>query len=457
MNIVILGAGAVGGTIAEVLHGHANKITIIDDNIDRLEFLKRRLDGCATVHGHAASPAILKQANTDDADMVIAVTGQDEVNIVATQIAKEVHHTPKVIIRLRSEEYSQQQEYQSVHLKNVLVINPEREVADQIEQLIQYPNALEVAQFANGQVLVVGFRTVEGYAPTGLSLAEVSEWQPTPRTRFLAIFRNFERLDLTTDAVRSGDDVYLITPKSEISTLMGICQDTTVTNRKICIAGAGHIGVNLAQRLQDHHTVRVLEQDRDQSLTASDELHDGIIYRGDATDATLHRDCEMSDTDMFIAVTNNDEINLMSCLTAKQEGAARAITLVSQDSYLRLIRQTSIDVAISPQRATASSVLSQLHEHNIQAAHRLRVGTAEVFETVLRGTSEENKVCGDKVGKLNLPPGACLGALIRDGSVLQLTDDATLNTNDHLIFFVYDDSEVPKILKNLEPSAFKFF
>ena len=458
MNVVILGGGAVGGTIADVLHSHASKLMIVDENPEYLKAFDRKFDGCTTIQGHAALPSTLEKAHTSDADMVIAVTGVDEVNIIAAEIAREVHQTPKIIIRLRSDEYKDCIEFQQSYLKGISIINPEREVGTQIEQLSEYPNTLEIASFTDSEITIVGFKTRLGYPPTGISITDIASWRPTPNTRFLAAFRDFRCLsEAQSDSILENDEVYIMVADNEVADLMNICQGRVKHSKKICIAGAGHIGVELAKKLQKKNTVRLIEQSRTQAQMVTPQLDNGVVYQGDATDATLLKECELEDTDMFIAVTNSDEINVMSCLAAKQEGAERAVTLVSHDSYLGLIRQTAIDVAFSPQRSTASSVLAQLHSRNVQAARRLRIGTSEIFETVLRGTPKENKISGSLVVDLKLPPNTRFGALLRNKTMVEVTEKTTFQENDHLIFFVVDGADVRKILKLLEPGVFSFF
>jgi len=457
MYVVILGGGAVGGSIADVLHRHASKMTVVDENAETLKSFERKYDGCTTIQGNAARPSVLEKANTNDADMVIAVTGVDEVNIIAAEIAREVYSTTNIIARLRSDEYEACTKFKTAYLKNVLIINPERVIGEQIEQLAKYPHTLEIASFQDAKITIVGFKTRLGYAPTGISLASISGWRPTPNTRFLAAFRTDRWLsEENNDVVLEDDEVYLLVADQELERVMTKCHGEIKKKKKICIAGGGHIGTKLALALQKENTVRLIEQDPVHAREASHVLNNGIVYTGDATDSTLLNECEMEDTDMFIAVTNNDEINLMSCLTAKKEGTKRAVSLVSHDNYLRLISETSIDVAFSPQRSTASSVLAQLHSRSVQSARRLRLGTSEIFETVLRGTSKANKVVGSIVADLELPANARLGTIIRGNQMIEIAEETTFQENDHLIFFVADGTDVRKILAFLQPSAFSF-
>ena len=454
MNIVILGAGAVGGTLTETLNDHLHRITVVDENVTHLERLQK-LDGVLTVSGNAAEPHILEQANVDEADMVIAVTGRDEINIVASQVARSVYETPKVIIRLRSQDYARIERYKSKYLDNLVVINPENEVRAQIERLLQYPGTFEVASLADNEVAFVGFRALRNMPPCGMTVDAMLNWNPTSRARFVAAFRKFVPLDRTSEIQRK-DEIYFCAPTSEVSEILTECLGSVQPERKVLIAGAGRIGTSLAKVLQADHSVRLIEPDAEHARFAADQLQDGIVYPGDATDAIKQRECEIADTDLFVAVTNDDEINVMSCLLAKQEGARQTIALLNQDPYVRLLNETNIDVALSPQRATSSSVLSLVHENNIRAAHRLRVGTCEVFETVVRGSAGENRVTGKRVNKVSLPQNASILAVVRDGTVIEMDDDSVFQEGDIVVIYVAEAAMIQKVLRLFQLSAFSF-
>lgn len=454
MNIVILGAGAVGGTLADTLNDHLHRITVVDENVTQLERLQK-LDGVLTVAGNAAEPHILEQAHVDEADMVIAVTGRDEINIVASQVARSVYETPKVIIRLRSQDYAGSEHYKSRYLDNLVVINPENEVRVQIERLLQYPRTFEVASLADNEVAFVGFRALENMPPNGMSVDAMLNWNPTSRARFVAAFRKFIPLDRGTE-IQSKDEIYFCAPTAEVPEILNECLGSVKPERKVLIAGAGRIGTSLAKVLQVDHSVRMIEPDPEHARFAADQLRDGVVYPGDATDAIKQRECEVADTDLFVAVTNDDEINVMSCLLAKQEGARQTIALLNQDPYVRLLNETNIDVALSPQRATSSSVLSLVHENNIRAAHRLRVGTCEVFETIVRGGVGENRVTGKKVNKVGLPQNASILAVVRDSKVIEIDDNTVLQEEDIVVIYVAEASMIQKVLRLFQLSAFSF-
>ena len=454
MNIVILGAGAVGGTLADTLNDHLHRITVVDESLVQLERL-HKLDGVVTIAGNAAEPSVLKQANVDEADMVIAVTGRDEINIVASQVARAVYDTPKVIIRLRSKDYAGIELYKTRYLDNLVVINPESEVRAQIEQLLQYPYTFDVASFANNEVTFVGFRALQDMPPCGMTVNALLNWTPRSSVRFISAFRKFEPLNNTSE-IHPSDEIYFCAPTAEVPVILNKCLGTIEPERKVLIAGAGRIGTDLAAHLQDDHSVRVIERDPERARQASNLLHDGIVYPGDATDVIKQRECEIGDTDLYVAVTNNDEVNVMSCLLAKQEGVRQTIALLNQDPYVRLLSETNIDVALSPQRATSSSVLSLVHENNIRTAHRLRVGTGEVFETVIRGKVGENRVTGKLVNRVNFPKNSYILAIVRDAQVIEIDDGTKFEEDDHVIVYVAEAVLIQRVLKLFQLSAFTF-
>ncbi len=455
MNIVIFGGGAVGGTLVEVLANPAHRITVVDDDPSRLGSLEK-LDGVTTVAGNAALPSVQEKANVAAADMVIAVTGRDVVNIVAAQLAHETHDTPNVVVRLRSNEYSKMKDFMNHCLKDFVIINPEGEASAQIERLLKYPLTFEVISMANDKVTMIGFRSSSAHPPTGMSLTELKAWRPTPSSQFIAAFRKFNLLTREIDTIQRRDEVYFCAPTSEIRELLAICLGPSRPEKKILIAGAGHVGTVLTLRLQQNHTVRLLEKNPNQAEESASKLKPGTLYVGDATDVYKLRECEIFDTDVFIAVTNNDEINVMSSLLAKQEGVKQVITLLSQDPYAKLLRETSIDVAVSPQRATASSVLSVVHARGVLETHRLRAGSCEVFEAIIHGTKGQSKLSGKQISKVKLPSHAKIAALVREGEVIPLNDDVIFSDGDHVIFFVADGRDVASIIKLIELNVLSF-
>ncbi len=456
MHIVILGAGQVGGTLAELLNDGTNSLSVVDIDNDLIRNLEERLEGIHTTVGNAALPSTLAQANMASADMLVAVTGSDEINIVAAQVARSAFGTQKVIARIRAAEYPANSAFSDDFLQQIRIINPEAEVTRQIEQLLLHQNALQVHSFADDLVSCVSFKAVAGKEPTGQTLDELFSYRPLPNVRFLAVYRGYEPVSATSDIVHEGDELFAMTPSQNIDATLQLCTENPTPSRKICIAGGGHIGAALAEQLQESHIVRVIEYSKSRAEEAARMLKDGVVYVGDATDVNKLTECEISDTDLFCSVTNDDEINVMSCLLAKQHGTRRTVALLSKDSYLRLIHGTTIDAGISPQRSTVSSILTHVREQNVKSAHRLRIGDAEILEIEIAGEKGENRVVGKSVSQIKLPKDAQVAAVVRNKSVLDLDSNPQLEMEDHVVIFVGHSGQVPSALKPFRASQFLF-
>ncbi|MCY3885482.1 MAG: Trk system potassium transporter TrkA [Gammaproteobacteria bacterium] len=457
MHVVILGAGQVGSTLAELLNDGSNTLSIVDTNKERVDGLARRMEGALSITGNAALPLVLRDAKIDIADMLIAVTGVDETNIVASQVAKSMFSTQKIVARIRAIDYQEgDNPFRDEYLNSIHIINPETEVTNQIKQLLLHKNALQVLSFANGHVGCASFKAVPDTKPTDLLVSELFDFRPMPNVRFLTAFRGHEALTKPNNIIKPGDELFTFAPSDRIDEALQVCTGPSATFSKVCIAGGGRIGTALAKELLNSHVVRLIEYSAERAESVAEELGDGVVHPGDATDETKLHECEVSDTDLFCAVTNDDEINVMSCLLAKQQGARRTVALLSQDSYLRLIPETTIDAGISPQRSTVSSILTYVREQNVKSAHRLRIGNGEIFETEIEGEAGENKVTGKRLSQVRLPKDAKFAAVVRDDTVLDLDTDPRLEHKDQVVVFVADSGHVPEALKPFRISQFHF-
>lgn len=457
MHVVILGAGQVGSTLAELLNDGSNTLSIVDTNKERVDGLARRMEGALSITGNAALPLVLRDAKIDIADMLIAVTGVDETNIVASQVAKSMFNTQKIVARIRANDYQNGgNPFRSEYLDSIHIINPETEVTNQIKQLLLHRNALQVLNFGGGRVGCASFKAVSGTKPDGLTLSELDDFRPTEGVRFLTAFRGHKALTGPKDLIEPGDELFALAPSERIDEALQACTGPSESLSKVCIAGGGRVGTALAKELLASHVVRLIESSTTRAAAVAKELGDGVVHPGDATDETKLQECEVSDTDLFCAVTNDDEINVMSCLLAKQQGARRTVALLSQDSYLRLIPETTIDAGISPQRSTVSSILTYVREQNVKSAHRLRIGNGEIFETEIEGKKGENKVTGKRLSQVRLPKDAKFAAVVRGDQALDLDTDPHLENKDHVVVFVADSGHVPEALKPFRISQFHF-
>jgi len=457
MKIIILGAGEVGGNLAQNLTKEASDITVVDSDADRLRELQDRFD-IRTVRGHASHPDVMRQAGAEDADMLIAVTNSDEVNMVACQVAYSVFHTPTKIARIRSTGYL---EHSSIFRNEAMpvdfIVNPEKIVTDDIQRLIDNPGALQVMDFASGQVQLVGIKAYYGGPLVDQELKYLRQHMPTVDTRVAAIFRqNRPIMPEGNTVIEADDEVFFIAAANDIQAVMSEMRRTERPNRRIIIAGGGHIGQGLARALEHKYGVRVIERSRQRCYELSETLDRAIVLAGDASDRELLLEENIEDTDVFCAVTNDDEANIMSSMLAKSLGAKKVITLINNPAYVDLIEGSDIDIAISPQQATLGSILTHIRRGDVVRVHSLRRGAAEAMEAIAHGDSNNSKVVGRQLQEIDLPRGTTIGAIVRGNDVIIAHDDVVVQNDDHLILFMVDKSLVSDVEK-LFQAPFSFF
>ena len=440
MKILILGAGQVGGTLAENLASENFDITLVDTNGDRLRELRDRLD-IQTIEGMASRPDVLRAAGAQDADMLVAVTNSDEVNMVACQVSFSLFKTPTKIARIRASAYTTQAGglFSKEHMPIDVLINPEQVVTEHIERLIQFPGALQVLDFARGRAQLVAVKAYEDGPLVGQALATLREHVPGVDTRVAAIFRRDRAIMPQGDTVIEADDeVFFIAAKRDITAVMSELRGLEAPYKRIVIAGGGHIGERLAKVTAKGHHVKIIEYDADRAMGLADALDGAVVIQGDATDGDLLTNENIERTDVFCALTNDDEANIMSSMLAKRLGARKVMTLISKPAYVDLVQGGVIDVAISPQQATISELLAYVRRGDVARVHSLRRGAAEAMEAIAHGDSHSSKVVGRRLDEIRLPPGASIGALVRGDDVLIAHDSVVVESDDHVLLFLTD-------------------
>jgi len=359
MNIIILGAGQVGASVAENLALESNDVTMVDKDADLLHELQDRLD-IRTIVGHASHPSVLEQAGAADADMLLAVTDSDEVNIVACQVAYTLFNTPNKLARVRDTEYLERQELFNHAAAPVdQLISPEQEVTKYISKLIELPGSLQVLDFADGKVQLVTVRAYYGGPLVGHELESVREHMPDIDMRFVAIFRKGRPIIPKKETVIDVDDeVHFIAATENIRSVMSELRRLDRNYKSIMIAGGGNIGYSLASAIEDKYDVKVIEHTQKSASLLSEQLNNSIVLLGDAADKGLLLEESIEDIDIFIAVTSDDETNILSSMLAKRLGAEKVMTLINRPAYANLVESDVIDIAISPQQVTISSLLA---------------------------------------------------------------------------------------------------
>ena len=448
MKIIILGAGQVGGNLAQNLTKEASDITVVDIDGDRLRELQDRVD-IRTVRGMASHPDIMRQAGAEDADMLIAVTSSDEINMVACQVAHTIFHTPTKIARIRTAAYlTDGGIFRDDAMPVDYIVNPEKIVTQDITRLIDNPGALQVMDFANGQVQLVCVKAYYGGPLVDQELRYIRKHMPMVDTRVAAIFRkNRSIIPEGNTVIEAGDEVFFIAAAKDIQSVMSELRRTERPNKRIIIAGGGHIGQGLAQAVEHKYGVRIIERNRQRCYELSESLQRTIVLAGNASDRELLLEENIEETDVFCAVTNDDEANIMSSMLAKSLGARKVITLINNPAYVDLIEGHDIDIAISPQQATLGSILTHIRRGDVVKVHALRRGAAEAIEAIAHGDETSSKVIGRSLGDIELPSGTNIGAIVRGDDVVIAHDDIVVKPDDHLILFLVDKSKVREVEK----------
>lgn len=451
MKIVILGAGQVGSTVAESLVSEANDITIVDIDRARLRNLQDRLD-LRTVLGSAAHPSVLVEAGIEDCDLMIAVTQSDETNLVASKMAQQLFNVPTRIARIRAMDYLGNERVLGEDCFAVdLAICPEQVLTDYIVKLVQFPEALQVLEFAHGKVSLVAVRAFEGGPLVGHALKEIRAHIPSVDARIAAIFRGDRPIVPEGDTVvEAGDEVFCLAATRDIRQVMRELRRMDRPVRRIMIAGGGNIGLRLVRALERDYNVKLIEYSKQRCEVLSSHLNQALVLQGDVTDEGLLESENVDEMDMFISVTNDDENNIMSALLAKRMGARRVVALINRRAYVDLLQAGQIDIAISPAQATIGTLLAHVRRGHVTQVHALRRGAAEALEAVVHGDSSSSRLVGRRIEQIDLPKGATIAAVVRGEQVIMAHHDTVVQSEDHLIVFLTDKKLLPKVEKLFE-------
>jgi trk system potassium uptake protein TrkA len=446
MKIIILGAGQVGTTVAHNLASEANDITVVDHNGPLLREMQDRLD-IRTVQGQASHPDILAQAGADDADMVIAVTNSDETNMVACQTAWTLFHTPTKIARVRAPEYLKHPAlFSQGALPIDVLISPEQLVTDYILRLIEHPGALQVLDFAGGRVRLVAVRAYYGGPLVGHELRDLNQHLNGQEARVAAIYRKGRAIEPHGSTVLEADDeVFFLAATDNIPAVMKELRRAENPFRRLIFAGGGNIGRRLAAAVEERYRVKVIEHNPERARRVAEHLRHTIVLQGDAADEDLLREENIEDTDVFCAVTNDDEANILSAMLAKRLGARKVMSLINRAAYVDLVQSGAVDIAISPQHATIGSLLTHVRRGDVVMVHSLRRGAAEAIEAIAHGDETSSKVVGRMVQEIKLPEGATIGAIVRGDEVIMAHHDTRIESEDHVILFLMDKRRIGEV------------
>lgn len=446
MKIIILGAGQVGSSVAQNLASEANDITVVDNRPEILRDLQDRID-IRTVIGPASHPEVLTRAGAEDADMILAVTNSDETNMIACQVAYSLFHTPIKVARVRAQEYLA---YPKLFTQEALpvdvLISPEQLVTDYIRRLIEQPEALQVLEFAGGRVQLVAVRAVQGGPLVGQELRELSAHMPGVEARVAAIFRSSSDILPQGDTViEANDEVFFIAARKNIRAITSELRGLDKPVKRVMIAGGGNIGLRLAESIESRYQVKLIDRNAETARRLSEQLGSAIVLLGDAADEELLLDENIENTDIFCALTNDEEANILSAMLAKRLGARKVMSLINRPSYVDLVQSEAIDIAVSPQQATIGSLLTHVRRGDVAAVHSLRRGAAEAIEAVAHGDNKTSKVVGRTVDEIKLPPGTTIGAIVRGEDVIIAHHNTVIESDDHVILFLVDKQHIPAV------------
>jgi trk system potassium uptake protein TrkA len=448
VKILILGAGQVGSSVAESLVSEANDITVVDSDGEKLRQLQDRLD-LRTLVGNAAHPSVLEQAGIADTDMLLAVTQSDEVNMVACKLASSLYNTPTRIARIRSADFLARPE---VFSKDNFCVDfsicPEQILTDYIAKLIEFPEALQVLKFSQDKASLVAVRVFHGGPLVGKPLSYLRTHMPQVETRVAAIFRkNGPLIPEGSTVIEEGDEIFFIAATDNIRSVLKEMRRMDKPARRVMIVGGGNIGRRLAKALERDYEVKLIEYSENACKKLAGELTRTLVLNGDGTDERLLQDEHVGDVDVFCALTNDDENNIMSALLAKQGGARKVIALINRSAYVDLLQGGNIDIALSPAHVTIGSLLAYVRMGDVVAVHSLRRGAAEVLELVAHGDRQSSRVVGRRIDEIDLPKGATIGALVRGDDVIMGHHDVVIEAEDHVIVFVINKAMVRKVEK----------
>jgi trk system potassium uptake protein TrkA len=456
MKVLIVGAGRVGTSVAENLVSEHNDITVIDTDANNLHGLQERYD-LRGLQGDGTRVAVLRAAGAEDADLFIACAASDAVNLVACRIARQIFNVPRRIARVRSSDVAEYPELMGDDGFCIdALISPERSVADYLHRLIEFPEALQVIEFADGRVSVITARVGHNSPMANKPVDALRDVWPDVSARVIDVLRDGRPLRVGSGTVIApGDEAVVVVDTRHARRAIRQLRDAEKTVRRVMIAGGGNIGLRLARQLaEESYSVRIIERDAKRCEFLAEQLPDSVlVLNGNGTDEALLERENIGDMDTWLALTSDDEDNIMSSLLAKRLGARKVIALVNRLAYGELMQGSHIDVAVSPSQATMSELLRHVRRGDVVAAHRLRQGASEALEAVAHGDRKSSRVVGRRIGDLNLPKGACIGALVRGDEILIPDTDTVIQADDHVIVFVPSRQQMARIEKLFQVSA----
>lgn len=438
MNILILGAGRVGTASAiQLAKEQDNEVTIVDIDDERLNKLSSKSD-LRVLQGNASHPSTLKSAGCENADMIIAVTSSDEINMVACQIASTLFNTQTKIARIREAEYTKNSElFSEGNIPVDHILSPENLVTNYIAQVIDHPGAFQVLNFAEGKIRMVGVKTKQHGFLVDQPIRHLHIHLGNEKVRIAAVYREGEMISPKGDVViKKDDEVYFIAAPEEIDNMIREFNQDQEEARSITIAGGGRVGYKLASLLESNNHVKIIEKNPERAKFIAEKLESAIVLKGDSGDDALLKEENIENCDVFVATTNSEEANLFSAMVAKKMGAKKVMAIANKDSYSGLAETGTIDIAISAEQITTSALLSHVRKGDVVTVHSLKRGDAEALEAIAHDHDESNAV-GKKVEEIDLPEGSFITAIVSHAGEIKAVHKSTIiEPDDHVVVFI---------------------
>ncbi|CUW40214.1 NAD-binding component of TrK potassium transporter [Magnetospirillum sp. XM-1] len=449
MKVIVCGAGQVGFNIAHYLAGENNDVTIIDQRPELIRKVSDTLD-VQVVLGFASHPAVLEQAGAGDADMIIAVTAADEVNMVACQVAHSLFNVPTKIARVRSQSYLAPiwaNLFSREHLPIDVIISPEIEVARAITKRLQVPGAIDVIPLVGDKVRLIGVRCTENCPLINTPLRQLTVLFPDLAIVIIGIVRDGKAIVPTSeDQMLEGDEVYFVVDTAHVDRALTAFGREDQEARRIVIFGGGNIGLFLAQQLEAARpgtSIKIIESNKERAEFVAKAVGHTVVIHGDALDPEILEEASVGAAEAVVAVTNDDETNILSGLLAKRYGCRRTMALINKTTYNSLVAPLGIDVAVNPRAITVSNILQHVRRGRIHAVHSLHEGFGELIEA---DALETSSLVGKPLRDVKLPSGVLLGAVVHDGKVVSPRGSTVIHPGDRVILFATADA-VKKVEK----------
>ena len=452
MKVIICGAGQVGWQIARHLASEKNDVTIVDNNEDLVSRATDTLD-VKGVSGFASYPDVLNRAGAEDADMIIAATHSDEVNMVTCQVAHSIFDIPRKIARLRSQSYLDAiyaDLYRRDHLPIDVVISPELEVAEAALKRLSSPNAFESETFLNNQAQLLGLHIDDNCPVVNTPLRQLNDLFSTLRVIVVGVRRQGVLFAPNAgDQLFCSDEVYLMCHSDDAIRTLDVFGKSQGEQNRIILIGGGNVGLRIAKSLEDSENrvrAKIIEKNRVRAELAASSLERTIVLHGDGLDSGLLEEASVSKTDTIMAVTDDDKTNMLAAVRAKSRGCKKAIALINDPTMSPLMEPLGIDAYINPRSTTVSSILRHIRHGKVKNVYSIGDAEAEVIEAQVMSTSP---IAGSRIGDIDFPEGVIVGGILKNGEMVKPSSQSKIEEGDIIALFALS-KDIPEVEKLLQ-------